>query len=589
MRSISLILIFCLSSILLLGQNVNFNIVDENEVDGSTQDLLVNIVDFESKDSVSNLLVDLIEVLHGKGYLGAAIDRWVVKDQVLAIDLYLGPKVSFIHLADNVVGDSVNFLKHQSYNDYISQRKLFLNTLANKGYPFAALKFQDVEIIDDTLSASLVLTKGPLVEFGGVIIHDSIRLSEVYLEQYLGIEAGAVYDKSLLYEVDDLLDLLPFVERIGVTEVVFQSNKAYLKPNIKILKTSKFNFIVGAQPEVEDISTGVEKLTLTGSFLLELINTLGRGERGYIAFDKLKPRSQFLDVQVDYPYLFKLPFSINSGIAIDKQDTIVLDVDLNVGLQFSLHNYHKVNTYWARSTSRLIEVNKPKVIESRLLPEEIGSSYSGFGVNYKYIKIDNPFVARKGLYFNLDVNLGNKKLQKNSQIEGLIDEEDQNFDFSSLYEGLILKSFESKVALKVSKLFPVFKRSTISLNGQFGAIYNSSAFLSRSDLHQLGGLNNFRGFDQSSLFVDQYGLIGVEYRRFIGLRSFLFAFVETGFLNNRYEESLTQNKQTYSFGSGLTLNTKLGDFNIAYALGAIKGNGLDLSVGKIHFGYLSYF
>jgi hypothetical protein len=45
----------------------------------------------------------------------------------------------------------------------------------------------------------------------------------------------------------------------------------------------------------------------------------------------------------------------------------------------------------------------------------------------------------------------------------------------------------------------------------------------------------------------------------------------------------------YSFGAGISFQTKAGIFSMNYALGSEQGNPIQFRGAKIHFGFINYF
>ena len=97
-----------------------------------------------------------------------------------------------------------------------------------------------------------------------------------------------------------------------------------------------------------------------------------------------------------------------------------------------------------------------------------------------------------------------------------------------------------------------------------------------------------RGFDEESIYASRYAVTTAEYRYLVGRNSFLFTFVDFGWVSNTASSAKVSN--TYiGAGLGLALETKAGIFNVSFAAG--KRNDLDFNIqqSKIHFGYVNFF
>ena len=98
-----------------------------------------------------------------------------------------------------------------------------------------------------------------------------------------------------------------------------------------------------------------------------------------------------------------------------------------------------------------------------------------------------------------------------------------------------------------------------------------------------------RGFDEESIYATQYGVATAEYRYLVGFNSYLFAFIDAGWVKNKYQ-IVDVNNNYISAGLGLLFETKLGLLNMSFAVG--KRNDVNFNLrqaSKIHFGYINYF
>src|SRR6185295_18424967 len=101
----------------------------------------------------------------------------------------------------------------------------------------------------------------------------------------------------------------------------------------------------------------------------------------------------------------------------------------------------------------------------------------------------------------------------------------------------------------------------------------SSQSTFRNELFQLGGYKLLRGFDEESIYATQYGVITLEYRNLVGLNSYLFTFIDAGWVKKKYQSTNTSNN-FISAGLGLVFETKAGLLNMSFAVG--KQNNVQL-------------
>ena len=112
--------------------------------------------------------------------------------------------------------------------------------------------------------------------------------------------------------------------------------------------------------------------------------------------------------------------------------------------------------------------------------------------------------------------------------------------------------------------------------------------LYRNELYQIGGFRLLRGFDEGSLFVNNYHIGTIEPRYLLSQNSYFFMFTDFGLIERNYP-GLNRSDNPFSVGMGMVFETKAGLFNISYAAGTIGQGGIKFRNSKIHFGYINFF
>ncbi|MES1226430.1 MAG: hypothetical protein ABUT20_63730, partial [Bacteroidota bacterium] len=120
-----------------------------------------------------------------------------------------------------------------------------------------------------------------------------------------------------------------------------------------------------------------------------------------------------------------------------------------------------------------------------------------------------------------------------------------------------------------------------------GGIFQS-ANIFRNELFQIGGYKLLRGFDEESQYLSKFAIGTAEYHYLIGMNSYFYTLFDGGWGQN---SSLGRNINYTYFGAGLGLafETKVGIFNLAWAIGKRSDTQLNLRQSKIHFGFVNYF
>jgi hemolysin activation/secretion protein len=310
-----------------------------------------------------------------------------------------------------------------------------------------------------------------------------------------------------------------------------------------------------------------------------MYNQFGQGERLYARFEQVRPATQRLDFQVGYPYVAGLPLGGDFKFHLYKRDTTFLDVDTDFGIQYLLDggNYYKV--FWNNHSSRLLGINRASLLQNQRLPADLDISQSSFGLEMRRVQLDYRYNPRRGYSVLLRAGAGVKRILKNTKLQELA------LDY--LYDSLQLRTFQYRITGEFSGYLPLGKRSTVKL-ASTGAWTISNQAIFRNEQLRLGGNKLMRGFDEEIIFASSY-LVGTsEYRLLLGQNSYLYAFLDYGWIIDRTSK-INQNYRVYGTGAGITFETRAGLFGVSLAYGAKVGASPDLAAPKVHFGYVSLF
>ncbi len=111
----------------------------------------------------------------------------------------------------------------------------------------------------------------------------------------------------------------------------------------------------------------------------------------------------------------------------------------------------------------------------------------------------------------------------------------------------------------------------------------------QNELFRIGGYQLLRGFDEESIYANQYAVFTGEYRYLVGMNSYFFGFSDVGFTKTKYN-AVSFSNSFISGGIGIELETKFGLLNLSYAIGKRNDVKFDIrNSSKIHFGYINYF
>ena len=550
---------------------------------------------FSDSLAVQNELANILLQLYGQAYLEASIDSVYLFENTFNAWIFVGKKYEWASLENGNVPpaflEQVGFRKrlYQGkdfyYREVLKLQEALLTYAENNGYPFAQVGLENIKVQEGKIAAQLFMKKNKLITISKIKIKGDAKISARYLENYLGIKKGSLYNKSKIVKIRQRIRELPFVKEAKSLTITFNGNKATVNLFLQKKKASRFDFLVGVLPR-NNPAPGKRNFLVTGTFNMDMHNQFGVGERIFAEFEQLSPGTQKLNLQLTYPYILNFPFGIDFDFALYKKDSSYLHIESDFGIQYLLEggNYFKV--FWNNQTTNLLTINELQIIASKKLPAELDLTHSTFGIEYNLQKLDYRFNPRKGWGTILRAGAGFKHIKENNSILGL-ETSDPSFTFQSLYDSLTLRTFQYQLEGQLEKYFPVFKRSTLKASLRSGWMI-AQASIFKNEQFRLGGNKLLRGFDEESVFATNYVVATAEYRLLIGQNSFFFVFGDYGYVEN-ITEDVRKFDTPLGIGGGMTFETKVGIFGISLAVGKQQNNPFDFRNIKTHFGYVSYF
>lgn len=553
------------------------------EIKGKPESAVINKLSykksFTSKTERGNEIQNVLFHLYDNAYLTASIDSSTGDSLKEIVFVRVGEQYKWAMLRKGNVEEGI--LSEVGYREKFFSGKPFyykdagkiqekiLTYCENNGYPFASVKLDSIIIAGTSLSASLNLQKNNLIKIDSVVNNGSAKISSIYLQSYLGIRNGDLYNEALVKKIGTRIKELPFVKEKIPFRVLFPGENAKVELFLEKKRASQFDGIVGLLP---DNKTG--KILFTGDVRLKLNNSFNRGELLELNWRRLQVSTQDLKMRFIFPFLFKTPFGIDVNFKLYKKDSTYLEVNPNIGIQYHLSggNYFKAFV----NRKQLTLINTKGLENLTALPPYADITSTIYGISIKSEKLDYRLNPRKGYSLIGTVGAGNKIIKKNDNLD------------ATIYDGLKLKTAQYNAELEAEIFLPIKNRSTIKLGTKSAYLQNSTLF--QNELFRMGGLKTLRGFDEESILASQYYIFTLEYRYLLEENSYLYFFGDGAYYENQSISFTGDRYDTpYGFGAGISFETKAGIFSINYALGKQFDNPIDLRGGKVHFGIVNYF
>lgn len=568
--------------------------VDRDEI--FLKDSLGIISDFATREAAIEYVTKLPSYLHSKGYVTASIDTILFDTTFARMTLFIGQSYTWASL--NVSNIEPVLLsaggwsekkfagRPMDFTEISVIQERMLDYLENHGYPFAKIYLDSLQLEDSGVQATLKLEKGPLYKIDSIRVFGDAKISNDFLQRYLDIPNGSIYNKEKLLNVQKKIRDLAYVEETRQFDLSLLGTGSVLNLYLKPKRSSQVNVLIGFLPNNDQLSS--KKLLVTGEANIHLRNALGAGESIGLNWQQIQVKSPRLDIFYQHPYLFNSPFGMDFSFNMFKKDSSFLNLRLQLGATFNVSTVQSAEIFIQRFQTIISQggINSSQVIATKKLPDVADVSSVNVGVEYDIIKTDYRLNPRRGWETNFIVSAGTKKIKKNNEILELKDPGDPSFDFESLYDTVKLKTYQFRFNGTIAKYFGLGKQGTVrtAING--GVFFSDNIF--RNELFQIGGYKLLRGFDEESQYVSQYAVGTLEYRYLIGLNSHFFVFMDGGWAKNT--SRLSKYSHNYiGTGLGLTLETKNSLFTIAWALGRREDIPFNFRQSKIHFGFVNYF
>ncbi len=530
--------------------------------------------------------------LQSKGFLAASADKVKFDSLKATIQLYLGIQQKLTQLQVDSIEkkalDETGFVVKTIVNKPVDFVKLELlkeklvSFYEKNGYPFAGVYLDNLQLDSSNVTAALKVKKGPLYVLDSIRLYGKVKISNSFLQHYLGLPNGSLYNREKLEQVSKRLLELPYLQEQQAAEVTLLGTGAVLNLYLEPKRSSQVNFLIGFLPA----NSFTNKLQLTGDVNLNLKNPFGMGETVLLNWQQLQLQSPRLKIGYQQPYIFKSAFGVDFAFELFKKDTTYLQLNAVIGLQYLLSANQTGKLFFQQQSTILLAagIDTNQVKFNKILPPNIDVKAVSVGVDYEWNKTNYRFNPRSGNELKILGSVGVKTISKNTDIINLVE---TGYDFNSLYDSLKLKTYQVRGVLSAAHYFPVGKRATVKAVLNAG-IFNSQNIF-RNELFQLGGYKLMRGFDEESIFATRYAVLTSEFRYLAGLNSYLFFFLDGGLIKNKYQQ-VNANKLLLSSGLGMVFETKLGLLNLSFAVGKSDDVPFDLRRGaKIHFGYINYF
>lgn len=549
---------------------------------------------FSSQAACAEFIFRIPRLLQQKGLMAASVDSVRMDSAGAQVQVYVGKPLKWVRLETSGVGtELLNAAGYRERNfsnqplDYAALQRLqqrLLVQLENSGYPFAQVFLDSLQLKDEGVVARLSVSRGPLYKIDSIRVYGNVNISNRFLQRYLEIPNGSIYDKRKLQAISNRLLQLPYLTEEQPWNMNLLGTGSLLNLYLKSKKNSQVNGILGFLPSSDQL--GGNKLLVTGDFNLNLKNGFGLGESLVILFQQIQVKSPRLQLSYQQPFLFGTGFGADFSFDGFRKDSSFLNIRLQVGAQYSFGGNRSGKIFFQQFLTNLDLIDTAAIRITKRLPDQVDQTTTNMGVDYEWWNTDYRFNPRTGTELRLTGSAGIRRIRINNTITSVKNPAEPGFNYTSLYDSVKTRAYTFRLKGSAARYFKTGRQTT--LKTAMHAAWVQSPALFRNELFQLGGFQLMRGFDDESIFASAYVVATMEYRLLIGLNSYLYAFTDAGWVQNRSQNTRSSNLFNGA-GLGIAFETKGGIFNVAFAAGKRNDVPLNLRQSKIHFGYLNFF
>lgn len=546
---------------------------------------------FTSAQELVTQLRKIIPGLQEQGYLAASIDSIGINGNQYDVYYFTGQQYHWANLlfdsipAALMVAASVNTLQYsnRSLNPksiaHLSEK--LLDYYDENGYPFAKVWLSDVEESSvRKITARLRVDRAEFRKIDTLIINGDVPISSAFLLRYLDILQGSVYNEKKLKMISQRIRELPFLQESSPWVMTFRPGDTRLSLFLKEKNANQLNALLGLMPN--NLQSG--KLLVTADVQIALLNKLGHGESISASYQNLQPKSPRIKADVVIPYLLKSPIGAELHFDLFTNNLQFRKVSLQAGIRYQLSTSDYVRAYYQLMSNRIIQVDSAGIIATHRLPANIDTRSHGAGFEFVTNRTDYKLNPHKGWQAKAGFTAFQRKILPNSAISGLSD--GTGFDFKSLYDTVTKTSYQYQLNADLAAFIPLTGSITLKLGYVGGYIAAPNVF--QNELFQVGGFRLLRGFDEQSIFANQYHITVAELRLKFSQNSYAYLFTDNGWVQTKFN-AYNRESLYNGFGLGTTLETKTGLFSIALAFGRSDYIPLKFRESKISFGYVALF
>jgi outer membrane protein insertion porin family len=449
------------------------------------------------------------------------------------------------------------FIPRALERDILSMLQLY----ERNGYPFAKIEFQDISFLEEPervrVTVVLNVIEGNLAKLATLRVEGNTSTKADVILREARVAEGELFRGNQAEKIKRRLERLQLFSSVSLPELFVNADGSTgLLLRVAEGNPNRLDGIVGYVPSSVAGGSGY----FTGMLNVDFLNILGTARSLSARWYRENQSTQEVELRYREPWVATYPVNAEVGFFQRKQDstyvhrqyTLSADVmvadDWSVGLSFSRSNVFPGEGYGRRVISE--------------------SQATSFGISASFDSRDDPTTPTEGFRYRTEYHTGVKAITK------------------PVLPAVETRNATQRLTLDLDYFASLFNRQVLALT--VSARDFRTAAIELSDLFRLGGANTLRGYREAQFLGSRVAWSNVEYRFLVGLRSYVFGFVDAGyvFTPEQWEVGLQENEQTkLGYGVGVRLDSPLGLLGVSLAF----GQGDTFSTAKLHIRLINEF
>ncbi len=424
-----------------------------------------------------------------------------------------------------------------------SRVRQILEEEGNAGFPFSRITPVIQSFNGGLPVIDAELDRGPLIVIDSLVIKSENPPKLHLIYRYSGLKLPLRYNGKKIEESIRSLENSGVFESTAPASILYSENGSTLYLYLNKKQRVFADLVIGLN------SNDQGQTILTGEMHLALKNVFGNAESIALEWRAPAQQQQFLNLQLDFPFMFRTPLGWSANVRLFRQDSTFATFSGDVAARYFFSPIISAGIGFQRESS-----SAPGALQAEI--SSFTSDYSFIRLLYK--KMNGSGVYRTGVSGNADAGVGILRNQDN--------------EINRLKFQMILES--EQILHSNHKIFNRF--SMFHLSGE-NILLNES--------FRTGGVGSIRGFNEWLFFATTAAIGVAEYRFFLDSNTFLKVFYDGAW------QRISSGEVGYfqGVGTGLALPVGNGIFNIDVGVGKFPGLPFNLRDTRLHVGVSAGF